>query len=136
MSWFSYSLIAAVVLAAHFLILKRLNVHDISLNILIMYMWGMASIALLLYQSMRGHVSIPKGSFPWIIGASITTFLGTWLLNKGVFTAPNPGFATAVGSLQVLIVIIASVFMFGSGFSFMKFIGSVFVVAGVILLGV
>lgn len=135
MNWFIYSTIAAFLLAAHFLFLKKASLSGIPLSLLIMYMWLISSIGLLIYQTSKSQLSIPTNLI-WIVAlATITALAGTFLLNLGVYTAPNPGYATAVGSLQVLIVIITSSLIFGSDFTSIKIAGSLFVIAGVIMLG-
>jgi len=101
-----------------------------------MYMWLFASFALLVYQTSISQLSIPI-NLVWLVAlATITALAGTFLLNLGVYKAPNPGYATAVGSLQVLIVIISSTLIFGSDFTSIKVVGSIFVIAGIFMLGV
>jgi len=108
MGWFIYSFFAAVALAIHFLLLKKMSINGTSLSLLTLYMWGLSSILLLVFQLFKKQLALPKGSMMIVVIAGLTTLIGTLLLYKGVSTAPNPGYAVAVGSLQVLIVVISS----------------------------
>jgi|TARA_B100001971_G_scaffold194280_1_gene200158 drug/metabolite transporter (DMT)-like permease len=135
MNWYIYSIISAFLLAAHFLFLKKASLSGIPLSLLIMYMWLISGVGLLIYQITKGQLSIPTNLIWIVVFATITALAGTFLLNLGVYTAPNPGYATAVGSLQVLIVVVSSMLIFGSDFSSIKILGSLLVIIGVIMLG-
>jgi len=135
MNWFIYSIAAAILLAAHFLFLKKAAISGIPLSLLLMYIWLSSGIILLIYQTSKSQISIPTNLIWIVVFATITALVGTFLLNLGVYTAPNPGYATAIGSLQVLIVIISSTLIFGSDFTSLKAIGSLLVILGIILLG-
>ncbi len=134
MIWFIYSITAALLLAVHFLFLKKASLNGIPLSLLMMYMWLFSSMGLFIYHVFKSQLAI-QANLIWIVAlATITALAGTFLLNMGVYTAPNPGYATAVGSMQVLILIVASTLIFGSDFTSIKVMGSLFVVAGVIML--
>ena len=49
--------------------------------------------------------------------------------------APNPGYVNAIQGLCAVIVTIASLFILGSKFSLIKFIGVLFVVVGIFIIG-
>ncbi|UCD07735.1 MAG: EamA family transporter, partial [Candidatus Aenigmatarchaeota archaeon] len=68
-----------------------------------------------------------------IIGA--LSFVANIFSVKGLLSAPNPGFSTAVVSAQILIVMLFSVLLFGSELSTIKTAGAVLVFVGAVLLG-
>lgn len=135
--WFLYSIIAAIFLAISFLFIKKASLMQIPISLLTLYLWGFASIMLLVFLLFKkGSIVLSSSQLLVSFLAGFAFLIGALLLNKAVSIAPNPGFATAVGSLQVLIVIIASYFLFSSDLTFIKVLGSIFVVSGVILLGI
>ena len=137
MNWFVSSLLAAVLLAAHFLFFKQAHSLKLPVAQIAMFAWSIAAAGLLLYHLIgrQGFAINSKQAALTIVMAGLTFFIGSLLLNKAMVMAPNPGFATAVGSLQVLLLVVASVFIFGSSFSGLQVMGASLVVAGVILLG-
>ena len=135
-NWFTYSLLAAFFLAASFLLVKKASIAQISAETLTAYTWGISFILLFGYLIItKQNIHVTPSQFGIIALAAIAFLFGALLLNKGVYTAPNPGFATAIGSVQVLLVVLASVILFGSELTGIKILGSIAVIAGVVLLG-
>ena len=54
---------------------------------------------------------------------------------KSLSLAPNPGYSLAIISADVVLVAVASVFIFKSEFTLIKAIGTGLAVLGIILLG-
>ncbi len=136
MGWYFYSIIAAIILAVNFLLIKKVGLSGLPVNVLILYMWGIASIILLGYHLFsKQSLAISKPLIMIVIFAALTALAGNYFLNKAVYESPNPGYATAVASLQILIVVISSFFIFGSDLTIQKFIGAMLVLVGVFLLG-
>lgn len=70
----------------------------------------------------------------WLVVAAAVLWGGALALNKGIVAAPNPGYATAVASAQIILVVLFSALFFGSSFSIFKAIGAALVIGGVVLL--
>ncbi len=62
--------------------------------------------------------------------------VGNFLGLKAIHAAPNPGYAEVLKTSQILIVTLASVFLFHSHFSWQKLIGIGFVIIGVALIAI
>lgn len=134
--WYAYSLAAAVFFAVYFLFTKKAGIVGIPIGSLTLYTWIAATAGLVLFMVLsKQSFSLSGLQGAIVCAAAVGLLFGTLLLNKAIYTAPNPGFATAVGSVQVLIVIFLSAFFFGSEITYMKLVGAVLVVGGVILLG-
>ncbi len=136
MNWYTYSLFSAVFFSAHFLLVKKAGTENISTNLLILYMCAISGILMLGYQIFaKQSLNLSKSAIYLILFISIFWIFGAYFLTKAIYLSPNAGYATAIGSLQVLIVVIASIFIFDSDFSYIKLIGAILVILGVILLG-
>jgi uncharacterized membrane protein len=136
MNWYMYSALAAILMAGHFLLIKKASLSGLSISLMLMYIWLASGIVMLIYQASKSQLAVPSNTI-WIIAlATITALAGAILNNIGIYKAPNPGYASAVGCIQVLIVVIFSTIIFGSDFSRIKIVGSILVVAGAILLGI
>lgn len=135
-SWFIYSLLAAAFLAVNFLFVKKAGLMSIPVETLSFYAWLIATLgvaALMLVERKAFALTAPQLGVALATGGAF--LFGTLALYKGAYLAPNPGFATAVGSVQVILVVIAAAYLFGSPMTFLKVCGVVLVIAGVVLLG-
>mgnify|MGYP001576813245 CR=1 FL=1 len=136
LSWYALSMTAAVLLAILVLIVKRGLNEGISSWLWMMYYYTFASIFLAVYLISNGsNIQVSKFLILLLIAASILGVLGNVASTQAVKLAPNPGYSMAVTSTQALLIVIASVFLFGSEFTILKGLGTFLVVAGVILLG-
>ena len=136
MTWFISSILAAIFLAVGFLLAKKLSLESVPLTIALLFIWGISSIILLgylLYSKQSIHLSSPILGL--LVLTAVATLLGNLFLYKGIYTAPNPGYATAIGSIQVLIVVLLSVMLFGLEFSLLKLAATILILIGVIILG-
>ena len=136
MTWFLSSILAAIFLAIGFLLAKKLSLESVSLPVMLFFIWGISSIILLgylLYSKQPIHLSSPILGL--LVLAAVAIFLGQLFLYNGIYTAPNPGYATAIGSIQVLIVVLLSLMLFGLEFSLLKIVATILILIGVIILG-
>jgi hypothetical protein len=134
--WVAYSLAATGFLAAMTLMFVppgRAGVHP---SVLLFYLFLYACVFYFAYAKYQGislHVS--GTSMAWILGAAIVSFLGNLCVLFAINTAPNPGYASAIEASKAPIVVILSVFLFASHFSFTKGLGALLCAIGVALLG-
>ncbi len=117
--------------------MKKASTTGVPVNTLTLYIWVFAALMLFAYMGYaKESLFLSPIQLGVLLLAGVSFLFGALLVNHAVYAAPNPGYATAVASAQVLIVVIASVFLFGSPFSLIKAFGALLTVAGVILLGV
>lgn len=136
MTWYSYALSATIFLAAGFLLIRKASTLGVPVTTLTFYIWVFAALMLFVYMGYtKESFSLSPVQLGVLLLTAVSFLFGALLLNYGVYAAPNPGYASAVASAQVLIVIIASIFLFGSPFDLFKALGAALTVAGVILLG-
>lgn len=139
MNWFFSSLLAAVLLAAHMLILKKLNLGGMSVAVFTFLTWLISVgifIGYFILTRQSPFMGIGKTStVAWLVVAAAVLWGGALSLNKGIAAAPNPGYATAITSAQIILVVLFSALFFGSSFSIFKAIGAALIIGGVVLLG-
>ena len=139
MNWFFSSLVAAVLLAAHMLILKKLSLGGMSVTAFTFLTWLVSVgifIGYFILTRQSPFVGLGKATtVVWLVIAAAVLWGGALALNRGIVAAPNPGYATAVASAQVALVVLFSVLFFGSSFSIFKAAGAALVISGVVLLG-
>ena len=135
-SWFILALIAAILLAILVLIVKRGLNEGISSWLWMMYYYSFTTILIAGYLFFSGSaMQISKFLLMLLIFAAIFGTLGNVSSTHAVKLAPNPGYVMAIASAQTILIAIASVFIFQSEFTILKGLGTILVVAGVILLG-
>ncbi len=124
-------------MTAAFLLVKKASIAKIPVNALTLYVWVISAIILYGYMTYgKQPIRLTSSQLIIVTFAAIAFLVGALLLNNAVYAAPNPGYATAIGSAQVVLVVILSVLLFGAQITWLKAIGALFVVAGVVLLGV
>jgi|WetSurMetagenome_2_1015567.scaffolds.fasta_scaffold870708_1 drug/metabolite transporter (DMT)-like permease len=133
--WVIYSLGATLLLALMSLVFKKLGNDGVPAGLLLCYLFAMLtvfSIGWLKYQGTPLHIS--PSALLWIAGAAVASFFGNLCVVNSLNLAPNPGYASAIEASKALIVVVASVWLFSSEFSFTKGLGALCCVIGVVLL--
>ena len=135
MTWYAQALLATMFMATAFLLVKRASLAHIPVNTLTFYIWVIAAIILYGYMTYeRESLRLSSTQLIIVICTAIAFLLGALLLNNSVYNAPNPGYATAVGSAQIVLVLFLSVLLFGAQITWIKTVGTFFVMLGVVLL--
>lgn len=137
MNWYALSLFAAAFLAANVLLLKKATMLGVPVAVVTVCMWCLSGALLLAYLLLAKQLphAYSGAALAATLFASLAFLAGAFLLNTAIAAAPNPGYATAVGSLQVLLVLLMSAVLFNSSFTLAKVAGAMLVVGGVVLLG-
>ena len=136
MGWFIYAIIAMVALTINFLLIKKILNLGIRSEIVLIYIFGISAIIILIYSvSTKASINISRYVFLFILLAAIFAIIGNFFLFKSMGISPNPGYALAVSGVHILLVAIASIFIFKSDFSLVKGVGVILAVIGIILLG-
>ena len=135
-NWFKLSIVNAVFISIVVLLVKRALNEGISTWVWLMYFYAFNAILLAVYLKSKKQIKkVSKLLLTLLISAAVLGILGNVLLINAIKIAPNPGYVSAVTSTQIILVAIASIFLFKSEFTFKKGIGTFLVVLGVILLG-
>jgi uncharacterized membrane protein len=136
MSWFIYAIIAMFAFSVNFLLIKKILNLGIRSEIVLMYIFGISALVILIFSvSTKTTINITGYIFLFILLAAIFAIIGNVFLFKSIGISPNPGYALAVSGVHILLVAIASVFIFKSDFSLVKGLGTILAVVGIILLG-
>ena len=135
MSWLLYALLGMVFFAGMILLFKKITLLGTEPLILLLF------LTIFLAGFYVVHVSITKTPLKvnstvilLILAAAFLSYLGNLFYTKSIALAPNPAYSTTIISLQIVLIAIASVFLFGSELSTVKGIGILFaIVAGILL---
>ncbi len=136
MLWFYYALIGAVLIAIETIALKKLtqmNLSNIAINTLVFT--GVAVAMLVYFFISKSDISLKKEHIKWVAIAIVSTFLFIILSLEAFKLAPNPGYVNAIQGFCAVIVTVLSIFIFGTTFSVVKFIGIIFVLIGIFAIG-
>ena len=79
-------------------------------------------------------IRVPSSAIVWLGVASLLSYLGNYFQTRALTEGPNPGYATAIVGCQSVILVLASVYLFGSHISAVKLIGVGLCIAGVFVL--
>jgi uncharacterized membrane protein len=136
MIWFIYALIAMASFTAMFLVFVKIGKLGLRSEITFMYYCFFAALLVFLYStSTKISLSATKYMLIFLIVAAVFGAIGNIFLLKSMSVSPNPGYALAISGVHVLLVAIASIFLFKSEFTLIKGIGTVLAVVGIVLLG-
>lgn len=134
-NWFVLSLIAAFAFSGMALLYRIATDRGISAILGLFYIIAVASILLGVYIfAVEKSFVAPIPIITILIIAGVLSFLGNALLFKSIATAPNPGYAEAVGSLRIVIITTIAIFLFNLKPTPIGILGSIVTVIGIILL--
>jgi len=85
--------------------------------------------------STKISLSLTKQALILIFIAGVFGVVGNVFLLKSIESSLNPGYSLAVSGVHILLVTIASIFLFKSEFTLFKGMGALLAVIGIILLG-
>ena len=135
MNWFVYALISMLFFSGMVLLFKKVLVLGIKPSVLMLFL----SMSLAIFYAI--HVGVTKTSpkinifgLVLIIIAAFLSYVANLLYTKSVAIAPNPGYSATIISLQLILITIVSIFLFGSEFDLTKGLGIVFAVIAAVLL--
>jgi drug/metabolite transporter (DMT)-like permease len=70
-----------------------------------------------------------------LIVVGLLNALGNFFLFKSLSLVDNSGYAIAIANLNVVLILFASIFLFGVKLDMLKIVGTLLVVSGVVLIG-
>lgn len=126
-----------ICLSAMFLVFKKLGNLGANEYTIITFYFFIAAAMLTVYSFVSKTDILPKNNMIWylLILTAVLGAAGNIMLVKGLSSAPNPGYALAIVNANVILVTIGAFFLFGSEITFVKGIGIVLSLLGIILLG-
>lgn len=133
--WIIFSVSAAILFSAMFLVFKKLAAFGAPLSLLSVSI-GTAICCIVHLVVNRMSFTVPVSAAIWFGIASLLSYIGNYLQLRAINEGPNPGFATAIVGCQSILLMIASFYLFGSDLSVTKVVGALLCVAGVIMLSV
>jgi drug/metabolite transporter (DMT)-like permease len=137
MNWFVGSIIGMLLLSVMFLAFKKIGQMGTSSYTIIIFEFLVGSLLLILFVSLSGINFIPSDSTVWalLILVGILGAAGNVFLTNGINAAPNPGYALAIVNANIILVTIASFFLFHSEITPIKGLAVVLISVGIIILG-
>ena len=109
MEWFVYAIIATIIIAAMYLLIKKGHLIGGNEIILLFYTFIFAAIFLFVYiLANKIPLSVSNPVLIIIILLGIGSFIANVLVFKSVVLAPNPGYTGVITGTSALIVIFAS----------------------------
>jgi len=137
MGWFLYATIAMISFTVMFLAFIKIGKLGLRSEVTFMYYGLIAGILVLSYSlSSKMPLSVTKTLLVFLIIAAVFGAIGNIFLFKSMGIAPNPGYSVAVSGVHVMLVAVASIFIFNSEFTLISGLGVIFTVIGLILLGI
>jgi len=127
--WLIYAIGAAIGFSIANFGIRLINMNPITLNMISLFI---ASILIIPFTKMPEN----KNNIFWAILIGIFLAITTVFNIKAFKTAPNPGFPAAIGGLTTVLMYLYSWVFLGIGLSLVQIIGSLLVLAGVILVAI
>ena len=131
--WIIFSLSAAFFFSIMFLIFKKLEGLGTPLLIFACSV-GTATCFLIHLVANKMTLRIPTPALLWLGLACVLSYLGNYFQTRALTEGPNPGYATAIVGCQSIILLLASVSLFGSHISAAKIVGVALCVVGVFVI--
>ena len=140
MHWFLTAFLSMILFVFVYLLMKKATLFGVDNVRLYFYYTITATTTMIIYalvtKGWKGEtLGIPTGALVLIVIAAIIGTAGNLLFDQSLIDAPNPGYALAVSNANVILIAIASVFLFSSELSWIKTAGIVLTIAGIVLLG-
>jgi len=136
MNWFIYALIAMVAFTINFLLIKKISLLGVRAHVVLIYIFAISALIALVYSFViKDSIKVNNYVLVLLIITAVFAVVGNFFLFESIASSPNPGYSLAVSGSYILLVAIASVFIFQSDFTLSKLIGTVLAVIGIIMIG-
>lgn len=137
MSWFVLSLVGLFGFAIMMLLIKFVFDKNVESATIYFYMSIFGAIMALAYILIKGiSIQINTGTVALLLVAAFLAVIANIAMIQAAKEAPNPGYAIAITNANIVIVVIAAAIIFKSELNFIKILGTVFAMIGIILLGI
>lgn len=142
-NWILDTLIASVLITISYVILKyasiKSNNNDVAERgfIIISLSMGFCALLLLLFvKETRNNIINDLKNIKvskWLILSGIIIFISYFYLFRGSVTAPNPGYARGVLTIDLVMLTILSAILFGAPISMTSVLGMLLIIIGIML---
>jgi len=135
MNWIYYSIITVFSFTMMSLIFKKLTMLEPKTEIINFYFFFFSTLAISGSLFLRQiKFRIQSNTIPLFLLLALIAVFGNYASISAIRLAPNPGYVKGIQTLEVVLLTIASYFLFRSEITVTKVIGAILAVCGVILL--
>ena len=134
MNWVLYALLGMVFFSGMNLIFKRLTA-DLKPNVLLLFIFIFGALFYLIDSVYtKTSLNLNYKLVLLLLAAAFLSYLGNLFYVKSLSLSPNPGHSAAINSLQIILITIGAVFLFGSEITIKNLIGIMLGIIAIILL--
>jgi drug/metabolite transporter (DMT)-like permease len=142
-NWILDTVIASVLITISYVILKyasiKSNNNDVAERgfIIVSLSMGLSALLLLIFvKETRDNIINDLKNIKiskWLILSGLIIFISYFYLFRGSVTAPNPGYARGVLTIDLVMLTILSAILFGAPISMTSVLGMLLIIIGIIL---
>ena len=133
--WIMLSLATMGLFAALLLLIVPLSRAGVDPAVVLFYTFAGGCLLDLPYLMLQGTLlRIAVAPLSWIACAAVLSVFGNLCIWKGMSLAPNPGYPVAIEASKMLVVILASVWLFAADISLVKGLGAFCCATGIALI--
>ena len=133
--WIALSLATMGLLAVFLLLIVPPGRAGVDPSVVLFYVFAGASLLNFAYLMLGGiPLHVPETPLLWIVCASVASFFGNLCILAAMRLAPNPGYPIAIEGSKMLVVMLASVWLFNADLSLLKGMGALCCATGVALI--
>lgn len=143
LNWILDTVIASVLITISYVILKyasiKSNNNDVAERgfIIVSLSMGLSALLLLLFvKETRNNIINDLKNIKvskWLILSGLIIFISYFYLFRGSVTAPNPGYARGVLTIDLVMLTILSAILFSAPISMISVLGMLLIISGIIL---
>ncbi len=135
MNWLWYAILGTLSLSGMFLTIKKLGLLGVKTGVILVYLFVVAGTLFLLYNLVsKNNIIVKEGNvLMFLILVGIFSFLGNFFSTKSIISAPNPGYSLVITSFNIVLITVASYFLFKSELTTIKLLGMVIALIGLII---
>lgn len=133
--WILLSLTAMGLFSILMLLIVPLSRAGVDPAVVLFYSFAGGCLLDLAYLAFQGTpLRIPGLVLPYVVCAAVLSVFGNLCVWKAISLAPNPGYPVAVEASKMLVVTLASVWLFAADLSLLNGLGAVCCAIGVALI--
>lgn len=136
MNWIILAFLAAMSFTIMSLLVRKAQILGVGSILVYVYVVLLGGIFALIFLIYKGEtIKVSRLALVVLAIAALLSLFGNIFAFKSYETAPNQGYAAAITATHGVWVAILGIFLFKAEFNFIKMVGIIFVVAGIILVG-
>ena len=133
--WIMLSLATMGLFAILLLLIVPLSRAGVDPAVVLFYSFAGGCLLDFAYLTLQGTpLRIPAAPLWWIVCAAVLSVFGNLCIWKAMSLAPNPGYPVAIEASKMLVVTLASVWLFAAELSLVKGLGALCCATGVALI--